>query len=216
MHELADTARQMGRMQEAYTHLEHAQNINSFDSTTFGYTADLLRSEGRSDEAIQNLRKAVELDSNYTWAWRELAELEALAGHYPEAETAYENAASQEPGEAINDGLKAFILRCQDKRAAAESYLLRAIHIQPDYFWAWRELIEYYISASRYQDGERYAQEALEHFQEHPHFLVMLAEAKRQRGESDSARDIASRATDADQTTLRLGLFLPNCPCPSI
>ena len=198
MHELADTARQMGRMQEAYTHLEHAQNINSFDSTTYGYMADLLRSEGRSNEAIQNLRKAVELDSNYTWAWRELAELEALAGHYDEADSAYENAASQEPSEAINDGLKAFILRCQDKRAAAESYLLRAIHLQADYFWAWRELIEYYITANRYDDAERYAQQALEQFQEHPHFLIMLAEAKRQQGDQESARAIATRASEAD------------------
>src|SRR4051812_38134 len=85
LHELADICRHLNRLEEAYAHLEHAKSIDPYNATTYGYFADLLRHEGKSGEAQANLEKAVEIDSEYTWAWRELAELRALAHRSAEA-----------------------------------------------------------------------------------------------------------------------------------
>ena len=63
-------------------------------------------------EAIYRWEKAVELDDSYSWAWRELAELRSLEGNHENAEAAFKKATELEPDEAINDGLKAFMLRC--------------------------------------------------------------------------------------------------------
>ena len=49
----------MGRMEEAYAHLERAKGLNPYDAVTYGYFADLLRHEGKFREAIAHLEKAV-------------------------------------------------------------------------------------------------------------------------------------------------------------
>lgn len=198
LHELADTCRQMGRYEEAHTHLEHAQNVQPFDASTFGYRADILRNQERYDEAVAHLRKAVELDPNYAWAWRELAELHALANRFEEAEAAYQEASRLEPGEAINDGLKAFILRCADRRDDAVPYLRRALELQPDYLWAWRELIEHHLAGGRWAEAAELAGQALERVGDHPHLLALRAEALRHAGDRELARTLTERALELD------------------
>jgi len=182
MHELADICRHLGRLEEAYARLEHARSMDPYNATTFGYFADLLRHEGRWAEAQANLEKAVEIDGEYAWAWRELAELRALDGRHAEAEEAYKKACQLEPDEPINDGLKAFLLRCQDRREAAIPYLERAVERQSDYLWAWREQVEYHILAGRSAEAERVATRGLAAMPDSAPLLGMLAEAQRRQG----------------------------------
>lgn len=194
LHEQADVCRQLGRMQEAYTHLEHARALNPYDAVTFGYFADLLRHEGKHREALANLEKAVEIDPAYTWAWREQAELKALAARHDDAETAYKKACDLEPGEAINDGLKAFLLRCQGRRDAAIPYLERAVELQKDYLWAWREHIDHCFAAGRLDQAETVARQALVALPDTPPLLALLAEALRKQGRRKEAAETAAKA----------------------
>lgn len=187
LHELADICRHIGRLEEAYAHLEHARSMDPYNATTYGYFADLLRHEGRTAEAQANLEKAVEIDPEYAWAWRELAELRALAGRHAEAEEAYKRACQLEPDEPINDGLKAFLLRCQDRREAAIPYLERAVERQSDYLWAWREQVEYHLLANRPAEAERIAERALAVMPGSAPILGMLAEAQRRLGKRAEA-----------------------------
>ena len=194
LHEQADVCRQLGRMQEAYTHLEHARGLNPYDAVTFGYFADLLRHEGKHREALANLEKAVEIDPAYTWAWREQAELKALAGRADDADVAYKKACDLEPGEAINDGLKAFLLRCQGRRDAAIPYLERAVELQKDYLWAWREHIDHCFTAGRLEQAETVARQALVALPDTPPLLALLAEALRKQGKRKEAGEVAAKA----------------------
>jgi tetratricopeptide (TPR) repeat protein len=187
LHELADLCRHIGRLEEAYAHLEHARSMDPYNATTFGYFADLLRHEGRPEEAQANLEKAVEIDPEYAWAWRELAELRALTGRHADAEEAYRKACQLEPEEPINDGLRAFLLRCQDRREAAIPYLERAVERQPDYLWAWREQIEYHLVSGRPADAERVAQRGLVALPQSAPLLGILAEAQRRLGKRAEA-----------------------------
>jgi tetratricopeptide (TPR) repeat protein len=194
LHEQADVCRQLGRMQEAYTHLEHARGLNPYDAVTYGYFADLLRHEGKNREALANLEKAVEIDPAYTWAWREQAELKALAGRHDDAEAAYRKACELEPGEAINDGLKAFLLRCQGRREAAIPYLERAVEAQKDYLWAWRERIDHAFAAGRPDQAETVARQALVALPDTPPLMALLAESLRKQGRRREAREIIAKA----------------------
>ncbi len=187
LQELADICRHIGRLEEAYAHLEHARSMDPYNATTYGYFADILRHEGRTAEAQSNLEKAVEIDHEYTWAWRELAELRALAGRHADAEDAYRKACTLEPDEPINDGLKAFLLRCQDRRDAAIPYLERAVERQPDYLWAWREQVEHHLVAGRLVDAERVAARAVQAMPASAGIYGLLAEAQRRLGRRDQA-----------------------------
>ena len=194
LHEQADICRQLGRMEEAHSYLEHARGINPYDAVTYGYIADLLRHEGKPQQAVINLEKAVDIDGEYTWAWRELAELKALANRHDDAEAAYNKACELEPGEAINDGLKAFILRCQGRRELAAPYLVRAVELQPDYLWAWRERIDYAFSIGRYDQAETTSRQSLVALPDTPPLMAMLAEALRKQGRREEAKIVINNA----------------------
>jgi len=187
LHELTDICHQLKRLEEAYAHLEHARSLNPHHATTYGYFADLLRHQGRQAEALAHLAKAVDLDPDYTWAWRELAELRALAGNHAQAEEAYHRACEIEPDEAINDGLKAFLLHCQDRREAAIPWLERAVERQQDYLWAWRELANTHLIAARPAEAEAVLGRALKAVPDAAPLLGLLAEAQRRQGRRQEA-----------------------------
>ncbi|MBA2482693.1 MAG: tetratricopeptide repeat protein, partial [Planctomycetes bacterium] len=196
LHELADICRHLGRLEEAYAHLEHAKSMDPYNATTYGYFADLLRHEGKVAEAQANLEKAVEIDGEYTWAWRELAELRALSGKHAEAEECYRKACQLETDEPINDGLKAFLLRCQNRRDAAIPYLERAVERQPDYLWAWREQIEFHLIANHPDEAEAVATRAIAALPHSAPIYGMLAEAQRRMGKRALARASVAKALE--------------------
>ncbi|MFW5828743.1 MAG: tetratricopeptide repeat protein [Planctomycetota bacterium] len=204
MHELADSCRQLGRFQEARTHLEHARNVAPFDPVTHGFYADLLRGEGRNEEAIAYLIKAVELDGTYTWAWRELCELYAITGDHDRAQAAYAQVLELEPGEAINDGLKAFLLRFQDKRDAAVPFLESALVKMPDYFWAWRELCDYHLRRGDFPEAETIARQGLQQLPDNTTLLTMLAESLRQQHKRKEALAVVQQGLHGDSQIAQL------------
>ena len=49
LHELADVCRQLGRYDEALTHLEHARNLEPFDASTYGFTVRCIAIKTRQN-----------------------------------------------------------------------------------------------------------------------------------------------------------------------
>ena len=205
LHELADCARHLGHMEEAYGHLDRALAEDPYHAVTYGYRADFLRSQDRTAEALAHLVKAIELDGNYAWAWRERAELEALAGRHREAEEAWRTASELEPDAALNDGLKAFLLRSQDRRQSALPWLERAVERQPGYLWAWREQIELHLAEDHPVEAEAAARAAITalpaNAQSAP-LWGMLAEALRRQSQLDPRQ----RTAAIEAVTKALGL----------
>lgn len=192
LHELADICRHLGRKEEAYGHLERARAEDPYHAVTYGYYGDFLRHDGREAEALAHLTKAIELDPAYAWAWRERAELTAQSGRHIEADAAYREACELEPDAPINDGLKAFLLRCQGRRDLAVPYLERALERHPTYLWAWRERLEHLLSEDRAGDAEIVGLAAIKALPECAPLWGMLAEARRRL--AIRAHDPAKRA----------------------
>ncbi len=192
LHELADTCRHLGRKEEAYGHLERARAEDPYHAVTYGYYGDFLRHDGREAEALAHLTKAIELDPAYAWAWRERAELTAQSGRHIEADAAYREACELEPDAPINDGLKAFLLRCQGRRDLAVPYLERALERHPTYLWAWRERLEHLLSEDRAADAEIVGLAAIKALPDCAPLWGMLAEARRRL--AIRSHDLAKRA----------------------
>lgn len=196
LHELADVCRHLGRLPEAYAHLDHARAQEPYHSITHGYYADLLRGEGRTAEALAHLEKAVDLDAQYVWAWRELAEIHAIAGRHPRAEECYQHACDIDGEVAMNDGLKAFLLRCQDRRDAGIPWLERATERQNDYLWAWRELTETHLTAGRSEAAVTVATAGLKACGDSAPLMGLLAEAERRLGRKADGLAHVNRALE--------------------
>lgn len=203
LHEMADCQRSLGNITEARALLERAQKNDPYDATTYGYLADMLRGEGKHTEAMRYLEKSVELDADYAWAWRELAEIRALEQLHEAADEAHAKAVAIDGEEAVNDGLKAFLLRCRDQRGAALPWLERAIAKQSDYLWAWRELIDLHLANGDAAAAEGVARQSLILIPDSPPLQGLHGESLRRLGRHQEALPLItaaiSRAPDVPQ-----------------
>lgn len=197
MHEATEVARQMGKDDIAERLLEHARVTDPYDATTHGYLADLRRHQNRLKEALSHLEQAVGLDPDYTWAWRELAEVRALLGEHDAADEACRKARELAPDEAVSDGLVAFLLKHRGRRERGLPWLERAVERQGDYLWAWRELIELHLAAGRAGEAESCARAALAKLPGNAPLLGLLAESLRRQGRLDDADREAAAALQA-------------------
>ncbi len=194
LHEATEVARQMGKDDIAERLLERARAGDPYDATTHGYIADLRRHQGRLRDAAAHLEQAVAIDADYTWAWRELAEVRALLGEHDAADAACKHARELAPDDSVSDGLVAFLLKHRGVRDRGLPWLERAVERQGDYLWAWRELIELHLSAGRAIEAEQAARAALAKMPGNAPLLGLLSEALRRRGELVAAEQAVGEA----------------------
>ncbi len=194
LHEATEVARQMGKDDIAERLLERARTVDPYDATTHGYLADLRRHQNRLREAASHLEQAVSIDPDYTWAWRELAEVRSLGGEHEAADEACRRARELAPDESVSDGLVAFLLKHRGFRERGLPWLERAVERQGDYLWAWRELIELHLAANRPADAERCVRVALGKLPDSAPLLGLLAESLRRLGRLGEADETVGKA----------------------
>jgi tetratricopeptide (TPR) repeat protein len=193
LHEATEVARQAGRDDVAERLLERARAADAYDATTHGYLADLRRHQGRLRDAVAHLEQALTIDPDYTWAWRELAEVRATLGDHDAADEACRRARDLSGEDAVGDGLIAFLLKHRGQRDRGLPWLQRAVERQPDYLWAWRELVELHLAAGRPAEAETAAQEGLARLPDAAPLIGLRAEALRRLGRLAEA-EAAARA----------------------
>ena len=190
LHEATEVARQTNKDDIAERLLERARTSDPYDATTHGYIADLRRHQNRLRDAAAHLEQAVSIDPDYTWAWRELAEVRSLLNEHDAADEACKCARELAPDDSVSDGLVAFLLKHRGVRERGLPWLERAVERQPDYLWAWRELIELHLAAGRAAEAETAVRAALAKLPQSAPLLGLLAEALRRLGrlaEADEA-----------------------------
>ena len=97
----------------------------------------------RYDEAEAALRRSIELDPNYATLWNGLGYL--LQDHlrrYDEAEAAYRTAIELDPNAAYPFSNLGRLYGQQNKPAAAASFYLRALRIEPSLEWIEERLLD--------------------------------------------------------------------------
>jgi tetratricopeptide (TPR) repeat protein len=194
LHEATEVARQMNKDDIAERLLERARTSDPYDATTHGYLADLRRHQNRLRDAAAHLEQAVSLDPDYTWAWRELAEVRSLSGEYDAADEACKHARELAPDDAVSDGLVSFLHKHRGQRERGLPWLERAVERQPDYLWAWRELIELHLAAGRPAEAEQAVRAALVKLPGSPPILGLHAEALRRLGRLGEADEAVGKA----------------------
>jgi len=194
LHEATEVARQMGKDDIAERLLERARAADPYDATTNGYIADLRRHQGRLRDAVAHLEQAVQLDEDYTWAWRELAEVRALLGEHDAADEACKRACALAPDDSVSDGLVAFLHKHRGQRERGLPWLERAVERQAEYLWAWRELIELHLAAGRPAEAERCVRAALAKLPDAAALHGLHAEALRRLGRLAEAETAVGEA----------------------
>lgn len=127
----------------------------------FARQGELLLNDGRADEAIDALQRAVLLDPSLDTAYTNLGNAYAKKGDYASAVAAYEKALAIRPASALahmNMGIAQTALR---QIPDAVAHLEKAVELAPDSAEAQFNLGKAYSDVGKYADAERALRGAL-------------------------------------------------------
>jgi tetratricopeptide (TPR) repeat protein len=123
--------------------------------------AEKLKGEGRLDEALAQLEKAVAENPRLTIAYITAGDIHREAGDYISAEEQYGKAATVEPGNFDAQYLHGLALQVLNRIGDAVRAYLRALAIRPDDFNANLNLGTAYLQLGEPAQGLPYAQRAI-------------------------------------------------------
>jgi pentatricopeptide repeat protein len=112
---------QAGKFEEAESHYRRALAGKPTAETHNGLGYVLDR-QGRTDEAVAEFRKAIEVNPKFTPSYNNLAEALVKQGKLEEAEQYYERSLAQKPNAAVYDALGVVLQRLGKTDQAAEQF----------------------------------------------------------------------------------------------
>jgi pentatricopeptide repeat protein len=118
---LAVTCVQAGHFADAESHYRQALPGRPTAATHNGLGFVLAR-QGRTDEAVAEFRKAIDLDPKFTPAYNNLADMLAQQGKLEEAEQYYKRSLAEKPSAAVSNALAIVLRRLGKMDEAADQF----------------------------------------------------------------------------------------------
>jgi tetratricopeptide (TPR) repeat protein len=132
---LGELLRRQDELPAALDHLNRAVKVLPNSGWVVGTRGQVLAALGRS-EAIDELRRAAELDDSLTWVHVEIGDAYRLAGRYNEALLELTRATEMEPANAWAWATRGATEQLSGQWEQARTSLETAIRLAPDYAWA--------------------------------------------------------------------------------
>lgn len=130
--------------------------------SSFVEQARELKSQGREDEALALLTRAIEQNPTLTVAHLEMADIFERTGDYEGAERSFATAATQQPTNFDAQFGHGRVLQSLNRVAESVRAYLRALSIRPDHFEANLNLATAYITLEGPTQALPYAQRAVQ------------------------------------------------------
>lgn len=123
------------------------------NATTLFSHGHLLERQGYFDRAVEQYRKAIEAQPNFTTAFNRMGIALNKLGRHNEASAAFRKALSLEPGRADLHNNLGFSYYLEDRHSDAASELDQAIRIDPDYARAYMNRALVYAAVQRFEEA---------------------------------------------------------------
>lgn len=156
--ELATLLQDRGEYQAELAVLDRALRESPHDEQLHGWRADALHLLGRTDDAIEELEKALRLDPAYGWAWETLQRLCGRGSHAPRPRALAEAVVRERPHDARSWLLLA---RASDTPNEKLSALDRALEAWPRYLAAWELRVDLLAESGRWDEARAAAHPAV-------------------------------------------------------
>lgn len=128
---LAMSAQQAGRLDEAALHYLETSKLNPTHTTAFNNLAIVREQQGRIDDAVSLLTRALQINPDYADAHSNLARLRQMQGDSRTAAQHYEKALELNPGNAAAHFNFGTLLLSGNMLDEAESQLSEAFQLEP-------------------------------------------------------------------------------------
>ena len=135
---LAVSSVQSGNLEEAESHYREALRGKP-NADTYNGLGFVLARKGRPDEAVEQFRKAIELNPKYTPAYNNLADTLEKQGKLEEAASYYQRSLAEKASAAVYNNLGVVLLKLGRKDEAANQFR-KSLEVNPGYTEAQRNL----------------------------------------------------------------------------
>jgi predicted TPR repeat methyltransferase len=144
------------RIEEAESALDAVLRAQPGQPDALHFLGVLRHTQGRTDEAVALIRRALAQFPDNAGAWNNLGNVLLSAGRIDEATEAYERGVQAAPGQpdtalALNN--LGTVYRRLGRPVDAEAACRRAIEVQPDFGDAWYNLSQALLAQGRVHDG---------------------------------------------------------------
>jgi tetratricopeptide (TPR) repeat protein len=182
--ELFETA----EWKKAQTHFEDL--IQRFSSEPRPYTAlgIVYRELDLDEESERTLRKAIDMDPEDSFTWRQFGFTLYALWRFREAEEAFRRCLKLDSEDVWALIGLADVLKDNDQLDDARDLLLRATRLEPDNFWVWLDLGKVYRELGKMEQATDAFLQALERDEENPAPLRQLGEVYMEVGDFGKAR----------------------------
>ncbi len=135
---------------------------NTFAASAAVTSARQMRAEGRADDALAELERAIELNPELTLAYLEAGDIHRERGDYDRAEPLYAEASRRDPTNFQAQYGHGLVLQLMGRLQDAIGAYLRALSIDPNSFDANLNLATAFLQIGEPSQGLTYAQRAVQ------------------------------------------------------
>jgi len=140
---LARQLRDMGELDEALTVIKAAAERFPLLPLVWVDMAQIERRRANPAGQESALRQALEISPAWTLPTRNLADLYQGQGRFDDARELLSQSLRHNPRDGITHGWLADVLWLLDERETALDHFEQALHLKPDYSWAWDRLVQF-------------------------------------------------------------------------
>lgn len=173
-------------------------NIKRHPSAWLSYKglADTFRIRGKSGEAIEQARKAVQIKPDYAAAYNLLGTLYSESGDIDKAGENYLLAIKYNPGDFMAHNNLGSVYYTLGRWAEAEEYYTKALELNPEMANTYYNLAQVMLNQSRMEEAEKYLSDVIRLDSGHEKALFDLAMIRKMRKDLSSARELLEQALE--------------------
>lgn len=187
----------------AYRRVNHVTDLRAVALYYSNRGAEALRA-GKSDEALEWLRKAVAIDPDFGGGWVNLGVALRRQGDTAAAEAAYRKALEADPQTSSAYSNLASLLRTRGQDAEAERLLALATNVDRRNPFSYLALGDLSLSQGRLEEARRFYRKALRLHQEDAEVFAALGMVALASGDPGEARKWLRRAESTDRENARV------------
>lgn len=186
---LAQAYRSVGRLDEAIAVLRQQITVTPQNAQAYYLLGEMLWQQGKTDEARQAFEKTLQLAPDNLLAIEQLVGLDIESNDFKSAMQRVQSAFQKTPNSAALYVIESKVYVAQREWDRAETALLKALTLDPDFSPAYDLLISTYTAANKLPQALNQIQTSLAKRPDNPQLLMALGEIYEKQKDPLKARD---------------------------
>ncbi|CCQ73098.1 XrtA/PEP-CTERM system TPR-repeat protein PrsT [Magnetospira sp. QH-2] len=201
-------ALQAQNMEVGRIYMEKVAAIRPDDASTQAQLGSIKINLGRSEEGIENLQRAVELDPSLDTAVFTLFATLLKERKFEDAHALAQRIQNEKPKDAVGFSMQGIVHIAEGKVPDARDTFAKSLEIDPGAVDAAKNLANLELAANNLDAARDHLQQGVEHNPKNSELMMMLAKLEAQAENTDASRKWIRQAAEANPSAIEPKLSL--------